>query len=251
MQTGFFCDLATCAVDCKPGFLPQGQSRTHCREFKGKLAWTKTLGDCGSCSHPIFEDDRIFPFCWVDKTTDRKICNLKCGDGRSDLKGLKRGDIRCGCGKSGCQWQKGKGKKAANLKKMTCIPMKNRMMREKQECGDKPPGCFDIWEDFSIVKTWSCKGCFLIKAAFQTPHFFDNRDHVEIKLSQKIKFLQWTFPIKHITQINEDDAWKIEFSLNGDMLTATKQGALKMTFLIEGVSAGRKPEIVSAKGCPC
>ena len=39
----FFCDLATCAVDCKPGFLPQGQSRTHCREFKGKLAWTKEL----------------------------------------------------------------------------------------------------------------------------------------------------------------------------------------------------------------
>jgi hypothetical protein len=118
------------------------------------------LAGCDTCSHPVFTDDRIFPFCYTEKTTDRKVCKLRCGDGQSDLKGLKNGDIKCDCGKSACRWKKGSGKKEVTMSNMRCVSHKRSsvLIREKVECAEKPPGCFDIWEDVTLIKTWSCQG---------------------------------------------------------------------------------------------
>ena len=60
--------------------------------------------------------------------------------------------------KGSCSWRKGNGKKALNLAKIGCVLSQSRIFRDEIPCNEKPPGCYDIWSDITIQKTWSCKG---------------------------------------------------------------------------------------------
>ena len=79
---GVFCNGATCTVNCKPGHAPQGHTRTSCKKSKSRgIVWSNELTGCVTCEdrEPVFTDENIHSFCYINSETNEKSCALRYG----------------------------------------------------------------------------------------------------------------------------------------------------------------------------
>ncbi|CBY08559.1 unnamed protein product [Oikopleura dioica] len=109
------------------------------------------------------------------------------------------------------------------------------MLKEPLTCEQKPPGCFDIWDNIEIYRTWSCDTCYMIDADLVPPSSFDSSDFFELGLSVPIEdAYQWSFPVKSVnhTVINKENIVKIDFT-KGDLASIEKTGFWKVKFQVE------------------
>ena len=67
--TGIVCDQASCAVECKGGYMIDGNLRTKCKKQPktGGFQWRRELGTCKTCdSEPEFNDSNLWKACWIE-----------------------------------------------------------------------------------------------------------------------------------------------------------------------------------------
>lgn len=227
-----FCDSATCVVDCEPGFNSLGNNRANCRVLKGKNKWTKELPECGTCIEPAFKDDRVTSFCYVERGTNQKVCELRCNDGISKLIGIKVESIKCSCERSDCFWRSGRGKnKKINLDEVKCQMVKKEVLPDLMPCENKEIGCTDVTEDVLLSPTWSCPECLLLQSTFNPSNTFDHRDHIKINFPSRVEFLSYSYPIRSAEKVSETK-WILYFHQK-ELISMNRQGNWKVNWSAE------------------
>jgi len=247
------CDQSTCAVRCKPGFHVERElARAQCRTFMGEISWTNSLSDCFGCGPPPLRDSLISPFCFIEEGSNNEICELKCKSPLLRTKGLKRAQIQCRCRESAhspdCFWRMGSGRKPPNFKKIRCANKKTKKVAkiEAGDCLSKANACTSILKKVKVQKTWSCSGCFLVRAKLKHDEFphIDLRDTLVLEFSRRVGIKQWSYPIRAVDH-EEYTKWKVSFN------TYNFDSVGEINFLAEFKHNRSKPKVKVAQFCPC
>merc|ERR1712050_31548 len=239
------CSGESCAVECKGGYIIQGNPQTKCKkdpQNPGSYMWRRGLGYCVGCDEPVFDDWKVYANCQVNKK-NQKICKIGCMQG-AKLEGGSHARCKCNRKSGTCGWF-AKGNKAMKSFNQTCTgggPIKYVNVK----CSQKPKQCIDVTEKTQVYNAWTCRNCMRIRTEWEMPETFDNRDHMVVTFTEDIQPINFAHPMVDATNPSGDmRTWYITFSdkaLFGDR---------RMDFTSEWRNLGKRAQIASATGCSC
>lgn len=242
------CDQASCAVECKGGYLIKGNPRTKCK-WNPKyqiFEWRRPLGYCRTCKgEPTFKDSKIWKNCWIEPKNNRRVCKFGCIGGAT-LDGSSKAECKCRKKTKSCQWSMNKTY-TSDWNSLKCVGGNQPQNNDGElACADKPRKCSDVTSETQILNSWSCRNCFRMRSEFRVSEHFDNRDTMTLEFSHDVQLVNFAHPMKGAMNPSGDfRKWVIQFSeeaLFGDG---------RMDFTTEWRYFENPARLLSSKVCPC
>ena len=103
-----------------------------------------------------------------------------------------------------------------------------------------------LGDSATILDSWECRKCYLLKVSFKSSDLFDHQDFVEVEFSDPLREVTgWSYPVESATRVGNTERWRIGFNSKADLRET------EVNFSVNIKIVKRKPEVISMRTCPC